>query len=533
MPGVGEEDGCEDEGRQSALGTRRSARLGKYSAAASGETSQTNPRSNTTIRVGEAKHSSLPSEDAGENVALAVDSVQSASWRQVILWASTSDVILLVLAAACRQQEEQSCSTPETETQWGTTETTGASGVVARSTALARSTACALLTRVFGNGTIASEDYRDKQVPGIGEKESSIVLDRWYEGFMSTTAPSHGRGGGRGGARESSSFPLLRKEAPTLLLQGMLEIPAVKTGFVKRGLTRHLTDVLRVASAEIKLREQECYLHSPNIGCSRGGDASSSSLGFNKIHKEGHGVPQSCLATIGGNLGAQNPDADDQPTSPLENFQQWLPWWLLFSKGRAEREDGHDHNFEDAIEVNESIDGGRSTEPAARTCRTTLSEIFVPEGEGEAEERGLDTRGDDGPTVDGFSDDVVGNSLTDPVGETPVSTKAKSQKYGELDGMVDRSSTGEGSTSSTTRGRVAPPMLRLDALDSILDANERAVPTHLRSSHAAVTLSAASTRAASEHLVRSSVYASAAVSKYFPIFLFSVLKSCAFVRCLM
>lgn len=506
VPGFGEDDGSEDERRQPALGARRPTWPEKYTAAASGELSQRDPPPNTTILVGEAKHT-LPSEEAGGNVALTIGSVQSASLRQVAVWASTRDVILLILAAGCQQQGQHNCHT--SETQGGTAETTEAT------CAVARRTACALLTRVFGNGTIAGEYSRGQQAPGIGEKEASLVLDRWYEGFCSTTAPPQGRGGGGGGAREGSSLPLLREEPPRLLLEAMLKIPAVKTGFVKRGLTRHLVDVLRVASAEVKIREAEGYHHSPNIGYPRGGDAFSSSCGSNKVPKHDHGVPQSCPMTNGGDLGARKHDASDQSTSPLKNYHQWLPWWLLFSQGGVERGGGRDRNFEGEVKLGEKTDGGGGTELALRTCGTNFGEIVAAEVA--KEERGLGTSRDNGSTADGSCDDAAGNGLNDWAGETTVSAIAKPQEYRERDGVADRSATAECSTSSTTRGRVAPPMLRLDALDSGLDAKEGAAP-HLCSSHTAVTLSAASTRVASEHLVRASVHFSAHVPRVSSLF---------------
>lgn len=167
-----------------------------------------------------------------------------------------------------------------------------------------------------------------------------------------------------------------------------------------------------------------------------------------------------------------------------------------------ERGGGHGHIFEDALQLGGSTDGERSTELAVTTtCRTAFGEIVAPDGE--KEERGCDTSRENGPTADGGSDDAVGDSLTGSAGETQVSAKAKPQEHREREGVADRSATGEGSTNSTTRGRVAPPMLRLDALDSALDTKEGASP-HFCSSPAAVTLSAASTRAASEHLVSSS-----------------------------
>jgi len=119
------------------------------------------------------------------------------------------------------------------------------------------------------------------------------------------------------------------------------------------------------------------------------------------------------------------------------------------------------------------------------SCRTALDEIFEAEAGKE----------EDDPTTDG--NNSPGSAVSTPVSST---TTTKQSERPEGEGRVDRGAEG-GTADATTRGRVAPPMLRLDALDSALDA-EGWASARLSSSAAVVASSAASTRTASEHLVR-------------------------------
>lgn len=380
------------------------------------------------------------------------------------MWASTRDVISATLAAACRQ-DGRSCNTPET--QQSMAQSTGAS------CAGARRAACALLARVFGNVT-AGDEEKGQNVTTIGGKEASIVLDWWYEGFCSATAPPCG-GGGIGGR---SSF-LLQEEAPRLLLEEMLEIPTLKAAFVQRGLTGHLADALRVDSVEMKNREI-CLCHHTHVRCAPDGDTPSCGMN-DKFPKNDPDNSFACAARSGGRIRPRNCDADGKAN---------LPWWLLFSQGWGERgAGGHGNGVAETLKKPGGSTDGVSTEVDGGSFQTALDEIFAPERG--KEEHGADTSREDDP-VDSRS---LGSAA-----ERPVSATAKQWERREREEVVDRGTVGGGANSTKT-GRVAPPMLRLDALGSILDTEE-CTSARFCSSQAVASLSAASTRAASEHLVR-------------------------------
>lgn len=466
MPGVGEIPVLEKKRQQAIPGEgQTAAQLDKVSITHGESETVVSASADTTIPVGKVKHGNQ-SGKPGET-PLSVLDVMSAPLSQATEWASTRGVIWAMLAAACRQ-ERGSCSTPETQRSMA-----GSTGATC---AGPRRATCALLARVFGSAIAGGEDT-DQRVTGIGRKEASIALDWWYQGFCSVTALPCDGGVGTG---ERSPFPL-QEEAPRLLLEGMLEIPAVKAAFVKRGLTLRLTDALRVQSLEMKNREA-CLWHHAHSRYSPDGGAPS--CGTNKLPEDGRDSSSARAAKSGGAIRPRDyRDADGKAN---------LPWRLLFSKGREERGgEEHGHGFLDTLKNPGGSTDGASSEVDGRSCQTALDEIFAPERG--KEERGVDTSREGDPTD--------GNSLGS-AGEMSLPATAKQRECREREKVSNGSSTaGGGAKSTKTGGRVAPPMLRLDALGSILDTKECASARFCSSHAGVVSLSAASTRAASEHLV--------------------------------
>ncbi len=444
--------GVADERSQPGFGAEPLGRPEEHRATSSRKEKRS-PPSIAAKRGGKTDDDREQSEELLQTAASVVDGVLSASSSQVALWATTRGVILAMLAAACRSDGNGR----------GSPETQSVKAASARVTcADARSAIFTLLARVFGTDTAGShQDGRGQETTVIGEEEASTALDWWFEGFRSITTPP------RGGVDEGSSLPLL-EDAPRLLLEGMLGVPKVEAAFVRRGLTCRLADTLRVSFEEMRNREAYAY-RCPRV-CSRDGDASSCDLNKLPTHD-----PSDSRALPGATRG------DKTDTLTAENCQR-IQWWLIFDQGWGGASGGGGEQcpaFEDAL--------GRARGTVDEcSCRTALGEIFEPEAGKE----------DDDPTTDG--NNSLGSAAATPV--SIATTTAKQRQYAEGEGGVGRRAEG-GTADAINRGRVAPPMLRLDALDSALDT-EGWASARLSSSAAVAALSAASTRTASEHLVR-------------------------------
>lgn len=472
---MGEATLLEEEEQQPRFGTGHSAGVERVTTVL--HEFNPKPPSDSTIRGGKLGRSGQ-SGKLGGNLLSAGD-VMSASLTQAALWASTRDVIWAMLAAACRQGRS-GCSTPEN--QQSTAERTGAGCVGARRAA------CALLGRVFDTVTTGGEEAGNHV--GLGGKEVSAALDRWYEGFCSATAPT------RGGDRIGGGSFLLQEEAPRLLSEAVLGIPAVRAAFVQRGLAAHLANALNEGLLGMRSREVSLCHHHVYVRYAPDGDEPPS--GMNQPPENDPGISRNLapFANSGGRTRRRGHDA---------NGEADLPWWLLFSQERGEREGGgHGRGFSDIA----SPRGGGSidavgAEVDGRSCQTALDEIFAP-GRGK-EERGADTSREDDP--------ADGNSLG-PAGGIRVSATAKQRECREREEVVHVCTSGVGADSTKT-GRVAPPMLRLDALGAILGTAE-CTSARFCTSHAVASLSAASTRAASEHLVRSSAASTCVLAVHYP-----------------
>lgn len=386
---------------------------------------------------------------------------------QAVRWASTRDVVWAVLAAACRP-EDGGCGTAA-EIRQDAAQTTAV---------CAAGAACALLARVFGNGS--PEDKRG--TARICHKEAPIVLGRWWEGFCAAAAPFSGdEGGGQG------TLPLLR-EAPRLLLEGMLEIPAVATSFLERGLARHLTDVLRVALVQMKsVREEEEFCDHQSTGCPSTGNASPG--GLTKVPDDIVSASSPSHGTIGAILRPIKAEGGASSSPEANPRDQQLAWWLLFNHRWGETCDrSSGHASEDAPRNGEGSADGGSTVVDGRSGRTVSGE-----SKGGVSHRPDTSRKDD--PNDGLNV-ATGN---DSIGSESVPTPTVSE-HREREGVAQRR-IGHGAAAVASRERISPPMLRLDVLDSILANKELGSPRR-NSQRAAVTLSTTSTRAAPEHLVR-------------------------------
>ncbi|CAM9594682.1 unnamed protein product [Ectocarpus sp. 4 AP-2014] len=458
VPDVGEDIGLEGDRGKRLLGPEQPAREDRR-AAGSRKPSQRDPPSATAPRAGGFSSRCQPEES--QEHALTVRGVQAASLDQAIRWASTRDVVWAVLAAACRP-EDGGCRT-EAETR----------GDAAQTAAVcAAGAACALLARVFGNGT------QDRGTARISDEEAPIVLARWWEGFCAAAAPFCGDDGGGQG-----TLPLLR-EAPRLLLEGMLEIPAVEAAFLERGLTRHLADVSRVALVRMKsAREAEELCDHQCTGYLCTGNASP--CGMTKLPDGDASASGPSHGTVGAIIRPTTAEGGESPSPEADPRDQRLPWWLIFNQRRGKACDrSSDHAFEDALKTGGGSADGGST---GRSCRTVSGDST-----GEGMSRGPDTSRKDDPN-DGLNV-AAGN---DSLGSESVPTPSVSE-HREREGIAQLR-TGHGADVAAYRERISPPMLRLDALDSILATKERGSPRG-SSQRATVTLSTASTRAAPEHL---------------------------------
>lgn len=354
--------------------------------------------------------------------------VHSASLDQATLWASTRGLIRALLAAACPRGEHAIETKYEGEASVSCTE--------------ARNTACDLLGKVFGK---SSQNGEQESLGNFRGKIESTLLDQWYENVCLFTDPL---GGDRG----------------LLLLEGLLEIPSVRAGFIQRGLLRYLARVLQKSLSKIP-NERELYYsscpgdgYSPEILPPKKNEA-----GYCSKKKEGDTNIRPREAT------RETPQLRghvDPWGSPEKDFQGF-PWWL-FGGGQGDCQGG-------------SADGDtRGSIDSDESCKTVSDRGFTP-GE---EESGSQLNREDYPTDEG-------SSTGDNPGLGEVLPGSTVTEYGAVRDSAE---------CSTAKGRVAPPMLRLDALDCILGSKEWGSPRSC-SSHAVATLSAASTRATA-HLVR-------------------------------
>ncbi|CAB1097328.1 unnamed protein product [Ectocarpus sp. CCAP 1310/34] len=457
VPDFGEDTGFEGERGKRLLGPEQPVREDRR-AAGSRKPSQHDPPSTTAPHAGGISSRCQPEKP--QEHALTVRGVQAASLDQAIRWASTRDVVWAVLAAACRPEDGGCRTAAETR------------GDAAQTTAVcAAGAACALLARLFGNGT------PDRGTARISVKEAPIVLGLWWEGFCATAVPFCGDDGGGQG-----TLPLLR-EAPRLLLEGMLEIPAVEAAFLERGLARHLADVLRVALVRMKSAwEEEELSDHQSTGYPCTGNASP--CGMTKLPDGDASASRPSHGTIGAIIRPTTAQGGASLSPEADPRDQRLPWWLIFNQRRGKVCDrSSDHAFEDALKTGGGSADGDST---GMSCRTVSRD-----SKGERMSRGPDTSRKDDPN-DGLHV-AAGN---DNLGSESVPTPSVSA-HREREGIVQLR-TGHGADVAY-RERISPPMLRLDALDSILATKEWGSPRG-SSQRAAVTLSTASTRAAPEHL---------------------------------
>lgn len=399
---------------------------------------------------------------------LTVAGAQSASVSQVTGWATTRCLVQALLAAACRRTEARPRQAAQGEGAW-------ASGTEARLVA------CSLLSRVcFGLG----EDDRAGGL--LDEGETSLLLDQWYEGFCDAAASL---GEGRGSCL---------KETPRLLLEGMLSVPAVRTGFVQRGLVRHLTEGLRVS-----WRRYHGWLSSspPGGGACRSAEPPQRTDDRDGLVEDDPRNDAGQYIALADGLRAKTHLYSDPSLSQRAGFLH-VPWWLFtLGSWTGLKPTGDDTHGGGGGEAGSSAVGGGARESAelAESSKTASEKGFTS-GEEDHEDENISpiTQGYDNTTDDGRRNGD--NSLAFTVSALPSQAGENVPDRGREGGRGrERGEGGEGAGGGSSRERIAPPRLRLDALDSILSNKEWASP-RLCSPHAAVTLSAASTRA-SAHLV--------------------------------
>lgn len=425
--------------------------------------------------------------------------VQSASLAHVTVWAMTRDLVREILAAACRKTVEGGPTRAEKgEALWA-------------SSTEARLVACALLSRVFevgaGDGvkvfgTSASnssgvfetgmDDNIGLALGTKGNSETSLLLDRWYEDFWGVTSRFDEGKGSRLG------------DASRLLLEGMLVIPNVRTGFVQRGLVRRLTAILRSS-----YRRYHGYpALSPRVNSSCG--SAKLNQRANVKHCLNKSRPRNevgqCSSRNDGdhcdprNHGDQCVDDSDRSFSQGARFPS-TPWWLL-KLGRRVEPKSNTHGGSSAR------GGGPAKAELDESSKTASEEGFTSMEETEHISAAIqECDRTEGGRDKGDSHVFAASAPTSPAGGLLPERGRGGEGRGGVGGEGSRGGGGgrgereggEGVGRTPSRERISPPMLRLDVLDSILSSKELVSP-RVCSPHADVTLSAASTRA-SAHLV--------------------------------
>ena len=384
--------------------------------------------------------------------------VESATASQVAAWATTKPLVQALLAAACQRTEVR----PPQATQ--------GEGVRASCTE-ARLVACALLSRVFSG---PDEDDGIGQGRGILAKgETPLLLDRWYEDFCGAAACF---GGGRSSCLE---------ETPRLLLEGMLSVPAVRTGFVQRGLVPRLAEGLRLSWG----RRRGCLSSSPPEGdfCCSAKPSQRADV-EDCLDEDGPRNDADQDKAVANGLRARTQHSA-RTLSPRAGFRD-IPWESQPTAGGA-------HGGEAGNSA--SVGGARVSAELDESSKTSSEKGFTSGEEEEEEEEDENispTTQNYDPTDDGRGDGDNNLAFTASAPPSPTGERGPGRGRG---GRGWGAEGGEGAGGGSSRERIAPPRLRLDALDSVLSGKEWASPRSC-SPHAAVTLSAASTRA-STHLV--------------------------------
>ena len=287
--------------------------------------------------------------------------VQSASASQLVAWATTRDLVQALLVAACQRTEVRPNRAEKEHGAWA-------------SCTEARLVACALLSAVFGIG----EDGIIGRASGMLDKgETSLLLDRWFEDFCSAAA-CFGEG----------QSPRL-KEIPRLLLEGMLCVPAVRSGFVQRGLVRRLTEGLRLS-----LRR---YHGQSSLSLPGGFFCSSVKLPQlaevkNCLNEDDPRTDAGRYTTMANCLCAkiQYPDPSTSQATRLED----IPWWLLQLGRRVEHNPAGDTHGGDS-----SARGGtRASAEVDESSKLASEEGFTS---GEEDHNISQITQEDDPTVDG------------------------------------------------------------------------------------------------------------------------------------
>lgn len=416
--------------------------------------------------------------------------VRASSPEQAALWASTQAVVRKLFALACQPNvNEDGTFAAESE---------GANIPMSSRCSNARSAALALLERVFegvqGQSEIACCVGDGRLI--LSRTERARLFDVWYETFLVDVAGGDCRG--------------LLLERPRSLLETILEVPDLKVGFLERGLLGRLAQGLRkdfAASPRRRFEHQRFRVRRGYIPASAVAHPRRSESARTVHEAAGDSKPLLSHATTSQksrrlHMEAQSmyiQFADMLPSEERDLREDGVRWWRSFgSGGRGENGipsgwgDITPRGTDEGSADDDGYTGGRTELPGS--CRTLVDGGLSQCQAGWAPHDRLNddresknwTEGDPTPTARNC---VVLDALR---------TARLRQGKGEDRRLVGDDDCEEMKGAGNAGVRVAPPMLRLDALSRRASTS----PASCCSPHATVALSAASTRAPA-HLVSS------------------------------
>lgn len=384
---------------------------------------------------------------------LTADSVRSSSSTTITSWALTPHFVQELMLAAAYQEKGEAMADGEMR---------GEDRPLARSCcAEARGAACAILTRVLGE---APDEKRKQDDAMECARQSSVVMDQWYEAFLDVAS-----------LREGDTNLVHRPVR--LLLEGLLAIPGVKVGFLQRGLLRRLSNSLRITLSKSLSSERACDVYSghagsrDSIGCSQnfphpgGGEFLDGIIAKGGTFRESPGIQSGEADQFRADLSAQR--------KPMN-----IPWWLLQCDLVSNSSRSSSGVVEGDGDTHRNTDLGEG-------CAIALRERFSPQGD-----ESIPPTSRDAPRIDEWSEDDA-NIYTEESGAMLVSAPSDGA------GILKQTGRGQNDTGDSEgmvmRERVAPPMLRLDMLDHALGEKE-GISSRRSSRVGAIALSAASTR---------------------------------------
>lgn len=347
--------------------------------------------------------------------------VEAASLATATSWASTPELLLALLAAACSTCEEGHHHDRAEQEAPKSAKGEGAAGEQARLAA------CSLLLKVFG--TACSEDVIGQTDRGRRTKgdEHAALLDMWYDSFWRIAVPfAKAAGEGDQGAA------VALQDTPRLLLEGMLGLAEVRRGFLRRGLLQRLTKGLPsrgaswrgvqdqgIASGRVCGSSPSSVLQQTPEHASDISEVLGSGREWNTVDGAAHDDP--CSAAARGTAAKHDIAEENSPfivvgsSEAYHHHYHGVPWWLFHAGGGGEGEGEGGEGGGGGGAANEttcedyhhgSADGDtRGSTEADESCNT------ASDGEYVLGESVPQTSRDDGPTDDNDIAEIRGVSI--------------------------------------------------------------------------------------------------------------------------